>query len=106
MTEPEKTPEETQHATQLIMVRQSLLASLFQQYNTLTQMIRTLPIPAEIPGIFKGLSYLEDGMLWIKEVLLVCPIEIPVSDKKDDAEAPPVNDEIIPPTSKEESIVI
>src|SRR6476661_2348802 len=102
MTEPEKTPEETQHATQLIMVRQSLLASLFQQYNTLTQMIRTLPIPAEIPGIFKGLSYLEDGMLWIKEVLIACPIEFAASEKKD-VETPVVESEEKPQESHAES---
>jgi len=98
---PQLTEEEAQQVT---MMRQSLLTSVFQQYNQLTKMIRSLPIPAEIPGIFKGLSYLEDGMLWIKEVLIACPIQIPAAPEKKDEAAPSSENEPKQPELLEGSI--
>lgn len=92
-----------QEAQQVAMIRQSLLNSLFQQYDTLTKMIRSLPIPTEMPGIFKGLSYLEDGMLWIKEVLIACPLQLTASEKKDE-ELPLEENETSPQEQQEELI--
>lgn len=83
-----------QQSPQMQMIRTSLLNSVFAKYNELRTTISALPIDQQTIGILKGLSYLDDGIVWLKEVILNSDIqlkktEVPVG------EMPVLNDEVI-----------
>lgn len=65
-----------QQNPQMQMVRTSLLNSVFVKYNELRNVVSTLPIDPQTHGILKGLSYLDDGLVWLKESILNAPIEL------------------------------
>jgi hypothetical protein len=65
-----------QQSPQIQLVRSSLLNAVFAKFNELRNTVATLPIDPSTHGILKGLSYLDDGILWLKEAILNAPIEL------------------------------
>ncbi len=58
------------------LIRQSLINSVFQKYNEIRQLASNLPFDPQIVGLGKGLSYIDDGVLWIKEVIMSAPLQL------------------------------
>ena len=58
------------------MIRQSLINSISQKYTELYHMIATLPVSIDTVQIQKGLSYLDDGMIWIEKAINILPLEL------------------------------
>jgi hypothetical protein len=79
MSTPNPVPNEQD---QLNAIRQSLINTLMGHYTNLTSFIKNLPIHQQLPGLLKGLSYIDDGLLWAKEVLLAAPLIFP--EKKEE----------------------
>ena len=70
---------EAEQQEKLNLIRQTFINEAFQHYMTLVTYLKSLPIPQQIFGFQKSLSYIDDGMLWVKEVLNACPIILPSS---------------------------
>jgi hypothetical protein len=56
------------------MIRNSLWNSVFADYSKLIQTIKTLPYDQNIPGFQKSLSFIDDGIVWAKEVIMSSPV--------------------------------
>ena len=56
------------------LIRQSLLNSVFTLYTELTKTIKTLPFDPNTPGLLKVVSFIDDGIVWAKEVILNSPL--------------------------------
>lgn len=59
---------------QMNTIRQSLLNTVFADYNKLIATLKSMPINKESPLLFKSLSYIDDGILWAKEMILTMEI--------------------------------
>jgi len=73
---------------QEVLIRQSLINSVFAKYLELRDVITKLPYDPQNIGLGKGLSYLDDGLLWIKEVVMSAPLilgtQAPKEETQDD----------------------
>ncbi len=74
-TTPEVSKEE--HLQVVQALRQTLTNTAFQHYHALIQYLKSLPIPQAIPGMQHAYLSIDTGMLWIKDLLLTCPIILP-----------------------------
>ena len=79
----ENSPSEDQQREALRVIRESLINTAFQHYNTLINYLKSLPIPQQIPELQKAYSYLADGIVWTKEVLTYGPIILPTPKKEE-----------------------
>jgi len=59
---------------QTALIRQSLVNSVFAKYKELRGIITTLPYDQANPGLLRGAGYLDDAILWIKEVVMAAPL--------------------------------
>lgn len=76
----------TQESMQL--VRNSLLNTVFEPFLLLRNTIAKLPVDQNTMGVQKSLSYLDDGIIWIKEVILNSPLIITEPKKTGECEEP------------------
>ena len=78
------------------LVRESLLNSVFKQYQLLREMITALPIDQAAVPVIKGLSYMEDGAVWIKEAILHGALHLVQPENE---VPPPPSEEELPPAA-------
>ena len=56
------------------LIRNSLWNTVFADYNKLIHTIKTLPYDLTNPNIHKACSYIDDGVVWAKEVVMNSPL--------------------------------
>jgi len=63
------TQQDDMQQKQIIMIRQSLMTALNQQYTALIQAISTLPFAAEITGRKRAIDLLNDSFVWALQMV-------------------------------------
>jgi len=61
---------------QVELIRASLIKAIFEKYHPLVDLLKKLPLAAELPGIQYGLLSIDTGMLWFKEMLSTSPLSL------------------------------
>jgi len=69
---------------QSALVRQSLLNTVFEAYANLGKILKTLPFDPNTTGLHRALLYIDDGIVWAKEVILNAPLVEKIPEPKCD----------------------
>jgi hypothetical protein len=75
------------------LIRESLSNSVFVKYTDLQNTLKSLPFDPMTPGLFKAISYIDDGIVWAKEVIFNSPLVLGEA-KAEEVPTPLANDPI------------
>lgn len=64
------------------LIRHSLWNSVHVEYNNLIQTIKNLPYDKNNHALLKSLNYIDDGIIWIKEVIFTASLILGNNENK------------------------
>lgn len=91
---PEQNEQEQIRLAQIQQVRNALVQNIFQQYYQFINALKILPVQQQLPGMLRAYGHIDDGMLWVKEIINTAPLvfappSAPTEEKKEEpAKAP------------------
>lgn len=59
---------------QIQLLRSSLISTAFGKYTELVNILKSLPVNQNIPGVVQAYLFIDSGMLWFKEILNSAPL--------------------------------
>lgn len=84
---PEQNQQEQIRLAQIQHVRNALVQNIFGQYYQFINALKLLPVQQQLPGMLRAYGHIDDGMLWIKEIVNTAPLvfapptSVPVEEK-------------------------
>ncbi len=70
----EQNQQEQMRLAQIQQLRNGLIQNIFQQYYQFINALRILPVQQQLPGMLRAYGHIDDGMLWVKEIINTAPL--------------------------------
>jgi len=65
------------------LIRQSLLNTIFTKYNDLVKALKDMPFDPTTNGLLKSISFIDDGIVWAKEIIMTAPLVLGSQNKEE-----------------------